>query len=191
MKEVVLEAGGLLRGSSAPALETFLRRHEGIHHAGANYMSDTVTVGFDEMAISEEEIRGLIEECGYHCRGEVMPKHVCSFVPGSAGEHCPPVLAHEHFGHVPLGEGKAVSGEAAQIAHEMGHGAGMSMEEMVRDIRRRFWITFVLIVIPFLSFVIRNERTRFLVSNAIVAVGFIVWIVLLLLTYFSPAVEHF
>jgi Cu2+-exporting ATPase len=45
MKELVLEAGGLLRGSSAPALETFLRRHAGIHHAEANYMSDTVLWG--------------------------------------------------------------------------------------------------------------------------------------------------
>ncbi len=32
MKEVVLETRGLLRGSSGPALETFLRRAPGVHH---------------------------------------------------------------------------------------------------------------------------------------------------------------
>jgi hypothetical protein len=61
-KEVVLEAGGLLWGSSAPALETFLRCHSGIHHVEANYLNDK-----EEIAISEVEIRCLIEEYGYHC----------------------------------------------------------------------------------------------------------------------------
>ena len=45
MKEVVLEAGGLLRGSSGPALQTYLQRQPGILHAEANYFSDSVTVG--------------------------------------------------------------------------------------------------------------------------------------------------
>lgn len=60
MKEVVLEASGLLQGGSAPALETFLRRHPGIHHAEANYLSDTVIVGYDETGISEAQIRRLL-----------------------------------------------------------------------------------------------------------------------------------
>lgn len=33
MKTVVLEAGGLVRASTAPALEAFLRRHPAIHCA--------------------------------------------------------------------------------------------------------------------------------------------------------------
>lgn len=168
MKEIVLEAGGLLRGSSAPALQTFLSRHAGIHHAEANYMSDTVTVGYDEAVISEAEIRNLIEECGYHCRGEVLPRHICAVEPGAVDEHAGHVMhgehaghtlpathaAHampaEHEGHAMPGEEKAVSGEMAHMAHEMGHGAGMSMEEMVRDMRNRFVVTFVLAIPVFL-----------------------------------------
>jgi P-type Cu2+ transporter len=162
MKEVVLEAGRMLRGSSASALETFLRRHAGIHHAEANAMSDTVTVGYDETVISEAEIRRLIEQCGYHCRGEVLPRHVCAPEPALAAEPRPPALADVHAGHVmapgapahpPEHAGHAMSaekapvmGEMAQMAHEMGHGAGMSMEGMVRDMRNRFWIAFVLAI---------------------------------------------
>jgi len=78
VKEVVLEARGLLRGSSGPALETFLRRAPGIHHANANYLSETVVVGFDEDRTSEAEVRHLVEQCGYHCGGEVVPRHVCA-----------------------------------------------------------------------------------------------------------------
>ncbi|MCL5998100.1 MAG: heavy metal translocating P-type ATPase, partial [Chloroflexi bacterium] len=188
MKEKVFEAGGLVRGSSGPALQTFLQRQRGIHHAEASYMSDTVTVGYDEAAISEDDIRHLIEECGYHCRGEVLPKHLCAPEAGAATEHRPPALspvddhaAHEHAGHAgmahdahaghampaaaPKKDGAAVvehaghampaekqpvSGEMAHMAHEMGHGGGMSMEEMVRDMRNRFLLTFILAIPVFL-----------------------------------------
>ena len=101
MREVVLEAGGLLRGSSGPALQTYLRRQPGIHHAEASYMSDTVTVGYDETVLAEVDIQRLIEECGYHCRGEMLPKHLCAPEPEVAAGHQPPALspAGEHAGH--------------------------------------------------------------------------------------------
>lgn len=124
MKESVFEAGGLLRGSSAPALETFLRRQPGIHRVEANYMSDTATIMYDETAVSEAEIRSLIERCGYHCRGESLPRHICAPVP----------------------EAEKVSKEAARMAHEMGHVPGMGMEGMVRDVRNRFLVTFALAI---------------------------------------------
>jgi Cu2+-exporting ATPase len=167
MKEIVLEAGGL-RGSSAPALQTFLRRHAGIHHAEASPMSDTVTVGYDEAVISETEIRHLIEECGLHCRGEVLPRHICAEEMGAVDEHAGHVMhaehtahalpatpaAHampaEHKDHAMPAEGESVSAEVAHMGHAMGHGAGMSMEEMVRDMRNRFVLTFVLAIPVFL-----------------------------------------
>ena len=159
MREVVLEAGGLLRGSSAPALQTFLERQPGVRHAEANYLNETVTVRFDEAVTSHAEIERLIEQCGYHCRGEVVPRHLCASEAGVAANHRPPTLAQPsgeatapHAGHAapahashaaPTGE-VPVSHPAAQLAHEMGHGAGMDMESMVRDVRRRFWVTLAL-----------------------------------------------
>jgi P-type Cu2+ transporter len=98
VREVVLEAGGILRGSSGPALDTFLRRQHGIHHAESSYLSETVTVGYDETVISEGEIDRLIEECGYHCRGEVLPRHLHAPGPGIAVQHRPPVLTDEDAG---------------------------------------------------------------------------------------------
>lgn len=162
MKEVVLEAGGLLRGSSAPALQTFLSRQSGIHHVEANTFSDTVTVGYDEDTISDTRIRQLIEECGYHCRGEVYPRHM---VVNESDElvtrtlHGDAVAPAEHVGHDLHGtahaghmmpDAPAPSGEVEQMAHEMGHGAGMNMQEMVRDMRNRFLVTFALAIPVFL-----------------------------------------
>lgn len=177
MKEVVLEAGGLLRGSSAPALETFLRRQHGIHHVEASYLSDSVTVGYDEAVISESDIQRLIEECGYHCRGEILPRHLVASQPDSATTGQPSALTDEHAGHTapaqefpvsgaepaghgmpagmdhtghPMPAGGTPRADVAQMAHEMGHGAGMNMEAMVRDMRNRFLVTFVLAIPVFL-----------------------------------------
>ena len=188
MKEKVFEASGLVRGSSGPALQAFLGRQAGIHHAEASYMSDTVTVGYDENLISDADIQHLIEECGLHCRGESLPRHVCATGPGAQAEPGQPApgALHDHAAHMhaehadmspdahaghmtaatppmagsaaamphaghamPAGK-QPVSGEMAHMAHEMGHGAGMSMDEMVRDMRNRFLLTFLLAIPVFL-----------------------------------------
>ncbi len=56
------------------------------------------------------------------------------------------MAAHPHAGEMaaqpPIEHGsmRPQTGEMAAMAHEMGHGAGMSMEEMVRDMRSRFLV---------------------------------------------------
>jgi P-type Cu2+ transporter len=78
MKQVVLETGELFRGSSAAALQSVLEGQPGVHHADVNPVSQTATVAFDERVVSEADLRRLVEACGYHCRGEVVPSHVCA-----------------------------------------------------------------------------------------------------------------
>lgn len=68
MKEVVLEAGEPSRGSLGPALERSLIRHPGMRWAEASYMSETVTVSYDESEVPEADVRDPIEEFG--CRGD-------------------------------------------------------------------------------------------------------------------------
>ena len=182
MTEVVLEARGLQRGSWAPALERILSRTAGVHDVEANAFSDSVTVRYDPAVTTQTALEQLIEECGYHCRGEVVPNHVCA--PdgisamgrrGRVGQHAAQNAVHEHAadetaahehaghaaanfverpataashaGHMPATSGPAPSREMAQVAHEMGHGGGMSMDAMVRDMRNRFWVTLVLAVL--------------------------------------------
>ena len=159
MKEIVLEAAGMLRGSTGPALESFLLRRPGVHRAEASVVSGTVTVCFDESAVTAKQLAGLVEECGLHCRGEVLPAHLCAPADGpaavgpadagtpagpphAAGSHTAGGGAEAaHAGHAGRGGTKL---ETSQMAHEMGHGAGMSMADMVLDMRNRFWATLVL-----------------------------------------------
>jgi Cu2+-exporting ATPase len=74
---------------------------------------------------SVEELRGWIEDCGYHCAGQSTPGHVCD-----------PLVDPDHGPH----DHAAVT--RADDAHGHGHGghAGMSMEAMARDMRNRFLV---------------------------------------------------
>jgi Cu2+-exporting ATPase len=63
----------------------------------------------------------------------------------------PSPLADVHAGHEMAAEGGGSGeGEMASMAHEMGHGAGMSMEGMLQDMRNRFLVSFVLAIPVFL-----------------------------------------
>lgn len=158
MKEFVLEAGGMLSGSSAPALQTFLSRQPGIHHVEANTMSGTVTVGYDENTIIEARIRQLIEECGYHCRGEVVPRHLMGTESAEKANHAAHPAHDVHAGHATAAQkpaehvGHATPDEPSSSDEmaQMGHGAGMNIATMVRDMRNRFFVTLALAIPVFL-----------------------------------------
>ena len=47
-----------------------------------------------------------------------------------------------------------------------------------------------LALIPVLGFVIHDERKRFKVVNSIVIVGLVFWVAMMLITYFSPTMQH-
>ena len=178
MTNGVFEAGGLLRASSAAGLADYLQRQHGIRAAEANPVSQTVTVHYDETALTADDVRALIERFGCSCGGEVVPCHLCrdeqpavigSTVPhgtlqAPSVEHSghataapapaitPAAARDEHAGHAMAtpAAGAPVQGEMAQTAHAMGHGGGMTMDEMVRDMRTRFVVAFILAIPIFL-----------------------------------------
>ena len=176
MTSTVFEAGGLLRGSSAAGLERFLRRQAGVGDAEANPVSQTVTVHYDQAVLTPDHVRALIEHFGCTCGGEVVPCHLCRgeqpAVIGSAVEHGaehalpdehakhltaatvpaaatkPAVLPDEHAKRMMAApaSGAPAEGEMAQTTQAMGHGAGLSMDDMVRDMRNRFLVALALAI---------------------------------------------
>ena len=175
--EIVLEAGGLLEGSAAPGLEIVLKRLRGVHRVDASPISGSLTVAFDRTQTSQATIEKTIRECGYHCAGEVVPQHLCAVV-GVPMRHDGKRshVAHAHHADhgaavAPQDAAESAHAEMAQTAHVMGHGAGMSMDEMVRDMRNRFVVTIVFAVLVTLYSPIGTEvfglrlRTPFGLSN--------------------------
>ncbi|WP_292156398.1 heavy metal-associated domain-containing protein [Mesorhizobium sp.] len=154
MKKINLEVRDLVGIMDFAAVEKRLSALPGVAGVAMNAGSTTATVEFDEVRTNPETLAGEVEACGFHCRGETVPRHLC--VPDSTA--IPSGHSHAtfvHAGHDHAGRAaSAQRGEAGQraavakvphdaMAHEMGHGAGMDMQGMVKDMRNRFFISLV------------------------------------------------
>jgi len=155
MTTTTIDVGGLLDVLDPLVIERRLRRMAGVTSASVNFGSGTASVSFDETRTTVEAIRAEVVACGFHCRGEVVPRHLC--VPDAVTvppEH--PAAPHRHgAGHVHEAHPAPAPGETKPVArdakaHEMGHGAGMDMQAMVRDMRNRFWVSLIFSVPIFL-----------------------------------------
>ena len=122
---VVLHVGGLHWATSAPVVEATLLRRPGVVSVAANAANQTATVTYDPATTSVAQLSDWVRDCGLHCAGQSVPNHVCD----------PMAEPAEHEAHV-----------AATPQEMMGHGGhvGMSMDQMVRDMRNRFLVALVL-----------------------------------------------
>ncbi|RBY84451.1 cation-translocating P-type ATPase [Blastococcus sp. TF02A-30] len=163
----VLEVSGVHWASEKAVAESVLGRRPGVLSVEANPVSQTATVTYDPSRTSVAELAGWVRDCGYHCAGQSVPQHVCD----PATE--PRDHATAHDGHRPAETAKAPHDQAAMTAPSaesedehaghgehagmtpqdaMGHGghhAGMSMDDMARDMRDRFLVA-ALLSIPIL-----------------------------------------
>jgi Cu2+-exporting ATPase len=126
-----LEVGGLFEELDHLGVEKQLKAENGVRRAEASPASGSVTVDYDEAVTDPERLRAKLASCGFRCGGEITPRHVCKQDATGSGA---PVAQGGHGAH---GGGPARKDEMAQ---EMGHGSGMDMAAMVRDMRNRFFI---------------------------------------------------
>lgn len=129
MKTSTVEVGELVSSLSAVGVERQLAALPGVHHADVNYVAGSATVHYDEAQTSLQAIRQRIIDCGYHCRGELVPAHVCGPV-----DHKMTADAHP----------------TVDMMHDMGHAPGMSMEDMANDMRNRFFVALLFAIPVFL-----------------------------------------
>jgi P-type Cu2+ transporter len=158
MTTSTLEVHDLLSVLGARGIERQLKRIPGVDHVSVNPVSGATTVMYDQGKTSLSALRVAIQDCGFHCAGEALPKHICEepAMPNSdlkvMSSKLKPARAqtHEDHGgmlHPDMEQVGAMAdpkvhggGKSDPMAHEMGHGAGMDMQVMVRDMRNRFWI---------------------------------------------------
>ena len=169
----VLEVAGVHWASSKSVAEAVLSRRPGVLAVEANPVAQTATVTYDPDQTSVPELADWIRDCGYHCAGQSVPQHICDPLaePTTAihdhqhtpttDHHAPaqapasiappqpasaPAAPSHEAGHAhPAGhEGRGLSPQEA-MGHG-GHHAGMSMDDMVRDMRNRFLVAAVLSV---------------------------------------------
>jgi Cu2+-exporting ATPase len=154
-----LNVGNLFSVLGAQGIEKQLLRIAGVGRVAVNPVSGSTTVAYDQGKTNLSTIKAAIKECGFHCTGEALPKHICTdhAVPDKSLP-VPPISAVKSK-HSPAHKGgsgvvspvakpadakadhQAHGGEKSDaMAQEMGHGAGIDMQAMVRDMRNRFWI---------------------------------------------------
>lgn len=185
MKKTTLDARGLIAMLDFLGVEKRLKALPGVIDVVMNPGGNTATVTYDEARTDAETLIGAVEDCGFHCRGEEVPRHVCvpestvvepgdlpmlsaahaehehnaspDAVTRSADATAPAHTSHIHHeaaaGSVtssptlPDSRRSAQAGAPApahdMMAHEMGHGAGMDMQDMVRDMRNRFLVALI------------------------------------------------
>ena len=138
MQTTTLEVRGLFEELDHLGLEKQLLKAPGVTAALANPASESVTVDFDEKVVSEDSLRKLVADCGFHCRGTPVPRDVCQ-IHSNVVPHDP----HLHYDKGLAPPGKAATAVHDEMAHEMGHGAGMDMAAMARDMRNRFIVSLI------------------------------------------------
>lgn len=174
MRETTLDITNWKSVLDAQCIEHCLMQLRGVHHASANFMGGSVTVHYDETQVSIAAMKKMLDEGGFACM-QTMPRHLVRDADPHAGistEHmghtmpAAPSKKDEHAGHtMPAAPAKTVPhaehdmrGEMGGVTpaahdamgHEMGHGAGMTMGEMVTDMRNRFLVALVFAVPVFL-----------------------------------------
>ncbi len=178
MKEAILQINNWKSILDAQCIEHCLMMHPGVEHAEASFISGTATVHYDESQVSPAELETWLNREGFECAqshpahlakptdqaataehamhaGHAMPMparpiahgehagHAAAATPGQPAEH------GEHIGHAAMAR-PVEHAEMAGMAHEMGHGGGMSMDAMVRDMRNRFLVALVFAIPIFL-----------------------------------------
>ena len=147
MRTSTVEVGELVSTLSAAGVERQLSMLPGVHHVDVNYVAGSATVHYDESRINLETIRQRVIACGYHCRGELVPAHVCD--PADHKATGDAQAGHgDHGSHG--GSRDSSTDQRADMMHDMGHAPGMSMQDMARDMRNRFLVALVFAVPVFL-----------------------------------------
>jgi Cu2+-exporting ATPase len=85
MKSSVIEVDGMLSVLNAHGVEKQLAKLRGVERAEVNYVSGSATVVYDETVIDLNAIKSRVHKCGYHCSGELVPKHLCKAVDPPSG----------------------------------------------------------------------------------------------------------
>jgi len=89
------------------------------------------------------------EHVGHAARAARPAEHIGHAIDAHAG-HAMPTAEPQARAAAHAEHAMTTSGRTEATAHEMGHGAGKSMEDMVRDMRNRFLLSFLLAIPVFL-----------------------------------------
>src|SRR5437763_1373698 len=150
MKTVTLPVKGLNFAGCAREIEKHLGKFAPIAQVEASYVSQTVTITYDETRLDETQLREMVKDCGFAC-GEPLTRFPG---PGAAvSPRAEAARAHETMVHPTMEDRAAASAPAKMdmgiVDHSM-MGHYMSDPAMARameaDMRNRFFVSLLLTI---------------------------------------------
>ena len=103
MKTATFDVGYLASILDFAAIEKRLSAFPGVAAVNMNAASTSASVTFDDARTNAESVAREIETCGFHCRGEIVPRHLCApdgtTVPMGHGHGSSVREAPEHSAH--------------------------------------------------------------------------------------------
>ncbi len=87
MKTITLPVKGLNFAGCAPEIEKNLGKQESIEKVEASYVTQTVTITYDETKLSEEQLRARVQDCGFACGGTLVGTKETSMDRGLRARH--------------------------------------------------------------------------------------------------------
>jgi P-type Cu2+ transporter len=150
MITATLPVKGLNFAGCAREIENNLGKLDGIAQVEASYVSQTVTVTYDETRLSETQLKELVKDCGFLC-GEALTRFTGPS--GTVSQRTEAARAHRTMVH-PAMEDRAPAEAPAKmemgiVDHSMmGHDMSdpAMAQAMEADMRNRFFVSLVLTI---------------------------------------------
>jgi P-type Cu2+ transporter len=145
MRTVTLPVKGLNFAGCAREIEKHLGKQEPIKQVEASYISQMVTISYDETKLNEAQLRQMVKNCGFAC-GEPLTTFTGpnTTVPQpTKAPEAQPVMAHpaiEHRAHVEAPAKMDMGG----MDHDMSDPA--MARAMEADMRNRFFVSLLLTI---------------------------------------------
>src|SRR6266568_4077775 len=150
MRTVTLPVKGLNFAGCAREIEKHLGKLEPIKLVEASYVSQTATISYDEMKLSEAQLREMVKDCGFAC-GEPLTRFtgpITTMPQPTETTPAQPVMVHPAMEHRVPAEVPAKMDMGIVDHSMMGH--DMSDPAMARDMeadmRNRFFVSLVLTI---------------------------------------------
>src|SRR3989442_2660076 len=150
MNTVTLPVKGLNFAGCAREIEKNLGKLEPIKQVEASYVSQSVTITYDESMLSETQLREMVKDCGFAC-GDPLTRFtgpIATVSQPTEATAAQPVMAHPAMEHHTPAEAPAKM-DMGIVDHEM-MGHDMSDPAMARameaDMRNRFFVSLILTI---------------------------------------------
>ncbi len=157
MKTVTLPVKGLNFAGCGREIEKRLGRLEPLRSVEASYVSQSVTITYDETRLSLAQVREMVRDCGFACGEPLSAGSPASTAAWYDGVH--PHEQDEQQASTLLYPGKAPAQPGVETHEAMDHGTATGMgamthdmsdpamaREMEADMRRRFFVSLVLTI---------------------------------------------